>query len=160
MKGIILCLGAPNDDAGNLSRQALDRLQTVAAIYRSNPDLQIACTGGKGIHFNNTALPHYIYAHRYLLQQEIPAAAFTFTVDSANTAEDFRLSAPHIHTLQPEVLIVLTSDFHIPRARLLHNKYTGYPRTLFWPAPSGISAEEMAQLLAHEQRAIAAIEKS
>lgn len=59
MKRIILLLGAPNDDFGNLSKIALDRADCAFGIYSNNESIQLLCTGGCGKHFNTTNKPHF-----------------------------------------------------------------------------------------------------
>ena len=60
----------------------------------------------------------------------------------------------------PDMLIVITSDFHIRRAKLLHDRIINYPHTLFLPAKSNLSEKELLSLIEHEQDAIKAIEEN
>lgn len=46
MKQIVLTLGAPNDEQGNLSPMAVDRLECTLGLYLHNDDVKILCTGG------------------------------------------------------------------------------------------------------------------
>lgn len=48
MKQIVLTLGAPNDEQGNLSPMAVDRLECTLGLYLHNDDVKILCTGGFG----------------------------------------------------------------------------------------------------------------
>jgi len=154
MSGLILSLGAPNDNEGNLSLIAQDRLNAVLCLYKYNLEIKIVCTGGMGEHFNNSAYPHYYYSHQYLKEQGVPADALTTGVSSANTVEDFKLSRDLIFSLAPSVLIIVTSDFHIERVKILHAMFLNYPSTIFWGAPSSVSDGVFAQLMAHEKTAI------
>jgi uncharacterized SAM-binding protein YcdF (DUF218 family) len=155
MKGLILTLGAPNDTAGNLSQIALDRLNAVLQIFRYNPQFLVACTGGRGPHFNETIHPHYYYAQCYLQANGIPDTAFTNPVNSGNTIDDFVQARPLIYTMAPDILWVVTSDFHVERAKIIHQQKVNYPATIFWGAPSTIPAEQLQVLLTHEKSAIA-----
>lgn len=157
MKGLILSLGAPNDTAGNLSPIALDRLNAVLQIFRYNPQFLIACTGGKGPHFNETEHPHYHYSQCYLQAHGIPASALTNPVNSASTIDDFVQARALIYTMAPDILWVVTSDFHVPRAKIVQAQKVNYPNTIFWGAPSSMTAEELEVLHAHEQKAMAAL---
>lgn len=157
MKGLILSLGAPNDTAGNLSPIALDRLNAVLQIYRYNPQFLIACTGGKGPHFNEAAQPHYHYSQCYLQANGVPPSALTNPVNSVNTIDDFVQARPLIYTMAPDILWVVTSDFHVPRAKIIQAQKVNYPGTIFWGAPSSMGAEQLQALLAHEQKAIAGL---
>lgn len=155
MTGLILALGAPNDKDGNLSTIAQDRLNAVLHILRFNPDYQVLNTGGRGKHFNDTGLPHHYYSRRYLEARGVPAAAFAPTVDSASTLEDFSLSAPLIRAWQPSVLVVVSSDFHMERVKIIQKRLLDYPVVLFWGAASTVPAAELAALQAHEKKAVA-----
>ena len=48
MKQIVLTLGAPNDEQGNLSPMAVDRLECTLGLYLHNDGVKILCTGGFG----------------------------------------------------------------------------------------------------------------
>ncbi|MBS0031098.1 YdcF family protein [Chitinophaga sp. 22321] len=159
MKGLILSLGAPNDIAGNLSTMALDRLNAVLQIYRYNPQFVISCTGGKGEHFNEAAHPHYHYAQQYLLANGIPETALAEPVNSASTIDDFVQARPLIYRMAPELLWVVTSDFHVARAKIIQQERINYAATIFWGAPSTVPAEQLASLFAHEQKAIARLQQ-
>lgn len=45
MKQIVLTLGAPNDEQGNLSPMAVDRLECTLGLYLHNDGVKILCTG-------------------------------------------------------------------------------------------------------------------
>lgn len=79
---------------------------------------------------------------------------------STNTYEDFKISKEIIEKELPDMLIVITSDFHIRRAKLLHDRIINYPHTLFLPAKSNLSEKELLSLIEHEQDAIKAIEEN
>ena len=66
MKQIVLTLGAPNDEQGNLSPMAVDRLECTLGLYLHNDDVKILCTGGFGESFNTTNHPHAYYSKRFL----------------------------------------------------------------------------------------------
>ena len=44
MKQIVLTLGAPNDEQGNLSPMAVDRLECTLGLYLHNDGAMILCT--------------------------------------------------------------------------------------------------------------------
>ncbi|PSL43840.1 DUF218 domain-containing protein [Chitinophaga niastensis] len=154
VKGLILSLGAPNDLSGNLSLMAQERLNAVLNIYQYNTALQIACTGGIGKHFNETAHPHYYYSHLYLQKHGVPVSALATPVNSTNTIEDFTLSRELIYALSPAVLIIVTSDFHVERVKIIHGKFVNYPNTIFWGATTAVTDDVLHQLKQHEKKAI------
>ena len=116
---LLFTLGAPNDDDGNLSQIALDRLNCSLNIYNSNsnPNIKIVCTGGFGEHFNKTILPHAKHAQHYLINKRIPKESFAEIIESKNTFEDLTLAKPIIEKYKPVYIIIVTSDFHMPRTR-------------------------------------------
>ena len=63
MNKLIMVLGAPNDDNGQLSPIAIDRLYRAYDLATCYSTAKIICTGGKGEHFNNTTKPHYYYEY-------------------------------------------------------------------------------------------------
>ncbi|WP_343560614.1 YdcF family protein [Sphingobacterium sp.] len=151
---MILVLGAPNDAQGNLAQIAQDRLNCACNLYLRNPGFKIVCTGGFGAHFNTTDQPHYFYAHKFLIEKGVPKHALGDGILSANTVEDFKLSRALIMEQNPQILIVVTSDFHMQRAQLLYQRYIDYPKVVFVPAPSSLSKEELVPLIAHESAAV------
>lgn len=154
MKNILLVLGAPNDKKGNLSRIALDRLNYAFELYLYNKNMRFLCTGGFGEQFNTTSLPHAYYSKQYLLEKGVKEKDFLEFVLSSNTVEDFRLSKLIIEQEQPDLLWVVSSDFHMKRVKILHDLILHYPNTIFTPALSTLTAQELSPLLLHEKQAI------
>ena len=112
------------------------------------------CTGGFGDHFNTTDKPHHYYSMKYLVEKGIPEAAFLDAPLSSNTIEDFQLIKDLVITENPDVLTVITSDFHMKRAQILCNRIINYAKVIFIPAPSSLSKEELVPLIEHETSAI------
>ncbi|WP_104382283.1 YdcF family protein [Sphingobacterium sp. HMA12] len=154
MNNMIIVLGAPNDAQGNLSQIAHDRLHCAYNLYLANPGFKIVCTGGFGAHFNTADQPHYFYAHKFLRGKGVAENALMEGVLSTNTIADFELSKALVMDASPEILLVITSDFHMERARILYRQYIGYPKVVFIPAVSSLSEEQLAPLIAHESRAV------
>ena len=154
MNTIVLILGAPNDAMGNLSQIAKDRLDHACNFYQANPDVRLVCTGGFGAHFNNTERPHYFYSRKYLIDKGVPDTAILDGPLSTNTIEDFKLSKELISQLNPDILVVITSDFHMQRAGILYRRFSDRAKVLFMPAPSSLSKAELIPLVEHETRAV------
>ena len=159
IKNLILLLGAPNDEQGNLSVMALDRNECAFNFYCHNEGTTILCTGGMGEHFNRTEKPHGAYAQAYLMERGVAEKDLLPCVLSTNTDEDFMLSKEIIKKISPDLFIVITSDFHMKRAKLLQEKLIDYPNVLFIAAKSTVSPDELNLLLRHEQQAIRRILK-
>src|SRR5262245_38766452 len=120
---IIIVLGAPHDANGRLSPVAEARARTALRTYRADPSGRLLLTGGHGPHFNSGARPHFEYVAAFLHEQGLPADAIIGGVPSRNTIEDARLSAQRLADAPTSlVLKVVTSDFHIARARLVFER--------------------------------------
>ena len=147
MKQIVLTLGAPNDEQGNLSPMAVDRLECTLGLYLHNNDVKILCTGGFGESFNTTNHPHAYYSKRFLIERGVKESDFLEFALTTNTVEDFERE-------RPDLLLIVTSDFHMERVKLLHGLILNYPHTVFIPAKSSLSGEELAPLVLHEKFAV------
>lgn len=160
MRHIILILGAPNDQDGNLGQTAKDRLDCAFDIYHANENSLILCTGGFGSHFNTSANPHAYYAKNYLISKGVAKEAFLESPLSSNTVDDFRMTKSIILKINPTILFVITSDFHIKRAKILHDIIISFPRIAFIPARSSLSEKELEKLVLHEKIAIQELENN
>lgn len=89
MTNIIIILGAPNDDKGNLSAIAKDRLVCAYNFIIANPNFKVICTGGFGEHFNRTSKPHNYYAKQFLIEKGVQETTFLESPITSNTIEDF-----------------------------------------------------------------------
>jgi uncharacterized SAM-binding protein YcdF (DUF218 family) len=154
MNTLILTLCAPNDDDGNLSQIAMDRLNCVLSIYRQKPGVLIICTGGIGSHFNNTALPHAVYAQNYLLKHGVQKENLGQIIASTNTFEDLSFAKPVVEKIAPDHVVIVTSDFHMERVQLIHKKIDFYEARSFTSAASTVSSSELEKLMLHEKEAI------
>jgi len=159
MNKILLLLGSPNNENGELSQIAMDRINYTSNIYQSNKNIKRLCTGGFGEHFNITNLPHAYYAQKMLIEKGIHQDDLLPYILSSNTYEDFEMAKHTIENNAPDLLIVVTSDFHMERAILLHNILINYPRTLFLPAKSSLSKNVLLPLIDHEKNAIERLKK-
>ena len=158
MKTAIVVLGSPNDAQGNLLSIALERCRQALAEYGRHPAARIIPTGGRGAHFNTTELPHAHYVRRHLEAHGIPAQAFLECVESSSTIEDARLCRPVAERHGITNLIVVTSDFHVPRARFLFEREFPELTLAFSAARTDLPAEELARLHQHEERALARLQ--
>jgi len=156
----IVVLGSPNDAQGNLSAIAIERCRQALSEYRRTPGVKIIPTGGWGEHFNTTAQPHGHYVRKYLEAEGIPAEDILECVESASTIEDARLCRPVVERHGITGLIVVTSDFHVPRARFLFEREFPKFRLTFSGARTNLPADELARLKQHEERALAKLRQN
>lgn len=154
MNKIIMLLGSPNDNMGKLSQIAIDRNDCAFNIYKINKDIKMLCTGGFGKHFNNTNLPHAQYSKDYLISKGADENDFLPFILSSNTYEDLEMAKPVVEKENPDLLIVITSDFHIERVKLLYDRIIGYSKIIFISAMSTLSEEELQPIILHEKNAL------
>lgn len=157
--GLIVILGAPNDDAGQLSLMALGRVALGYQCYRERQAAgwRLLLTGGFGEHFNRTPLPHAAYLHQWLLAQGVPADDIVEFALSRHTGEDARLAQPIVERYGVRHLLVVTSDFHLARAAWIFRTVFPTYTLEFVGAPylPTCSPVEQARLIAHEARRLA-----
>lgn len=154
MKGIIIVLGAPNDNEGNLSDIALERCKQALKEYEKHNDYYILLTGGYGKHFNNTNKLHAYYTYSFLNKNGIPKDKFLEFVESSNTVEDIKLSKPVIKKYKPGDIIVITSDFHYNRAKFLFEKEMPDKKVDFSLSETNKKHSELEKLFEHEKKAL------
>lgn len=154
MNKIIILLGASNGVNGELSQMAIDRLKCAYSIYTCNSDTKILCTGGFGKHFNTTNIPHAEYLKQWLLSKGVSDKNFLPFVISSNTNEDIRGLNDAIKYASAYLLIVITSDFHMKRTKMLYETLVHYDNVIFVPAISSLTEDELHSRIIHEEQAI------
>ncbi|NRB50911.1 MAG: YdcF family protein [Saprospiraceae bacterium] len=153
-KKCIIVLGSPNDAEGNLSPIALSRLKVAKELYQAER-VFILCTGGFGPNFNVTKHPHALYAQHFLLANGVMSEDLLDSVLSANTVEDAVLSLKQLNDLGIEEVLVVTSDYHIPRVKFIFDKLFDNYQVFYHPADSQHLDESARQkLFSHEIRAL------
>lgn len=154
METILLLLGSPNNEKGVLSSIAMDRIEYAYRLYMDNEDMRFLCTGGFGEHFNTTDLPHAYYAKKALLAKGVKEEDFLSFVLSSNTYEDLEKAKQIIERESPDILFIVSSDFHMERVKILHRLVLNYSRTVFCAAKSSLAENELLPLVEHERHAI------
>ena len=149
MNSVIIVLGAPNDDQGNLSEIAQSRCQEALRIHKTQPQSKLLMTGGFG-EFNQTDMPHAYYSQRYLMSQGVPADTFTNIALSRFTFEDATLAKPIVEQHGFSQITLITSEFHMPRAKLIFSALFANYQLSYYAATSPVSPQKMQQLQAHE----------
>jgi len=154
MKKIIIPLGSPNDENGVLSQIACDRIDCAYNLYAHNDNIQILCTGGFGEHFNVTDKPHAHYAKQELIRKGVNEKDILPFALSSNTYDDFMKAKLIIQKHLPELLLIVTSDYHIARGKILYERIINYPNVVFVPAKSILPENELVPLIRHEEISI------
>jgi uncharacterized SAM-binding protein YcdF (DUF218 family) len=155
MKGIVILLGSSNDENGNLSGIAIERCEQAIREYRQHPGYKLLPTGGYGPHFNMTDKPHAFYAQQYLVAHGIPADDVLEFAASANTLEDARLSRPIVEKHGVEQVVVVTSDFHVPRVRYIFEREFHGIELTFSGCATHLPQAELEARKQHEEQALA-----
>lgn len=114
---IIIVLGSPNTDRGELMSVALERCAQAVQVFQVHPKARLLLTGGFGAHFNTTDRPHAHYLQQRLMSLGVPEEAFLPFALSRSTVEDATLSCPIAQAHGARHVIVVTSDYHEARAR-------------------------------------------
>lgn len=152
---LIVVLGSPNDERGTLSAIAKERLTLAAEEYSRRPSCGILVTGGFGPHFNRSALPHAEHARSFLLSLGVADGAFSDFALSSNTIEDALLALPIVERLRPERLVVITSEFHLDRARYIFDRVFSGLEIRYMGAPHDGPPAVLRELADNEARALA-----
>jgi uncharacterized SAM-binding protein YcdF (DUF218 family) len=157
--GVIIVLGSPNDEHGNLHSLALERCRRSLRLHRDNPGWPLLLTGGYGAHFNTTDRPHAFYLRRWLEENGVPPTAFLPIAESRNTLEDASLAKPILLATGALFALVVTSDFHADRARFVFEReFAGTGVTLGFVATETDESAcrlDLAALKRHEVAALA-----
>lgn len=155
IKGLVVYLGAPNDEKGKLSDISISRAEKTIQEYLAHENYKILCTGGFGDHFNTTEIAHGLYVRNFLIGKGVPDTnILEDVVLSNNTEEDALLLKPKVEEYGVTNLIVVSSDFHMKRVRGIFEKiFVGYDLT-FSEAETNLPEEEMKTLREHEERCL------
>ena len=154
MSCAIVVLGSPNDENGNLLPIAISRCEKALSEYIRMGECKILCTGGFGKHFNSTLLPHGKYVQNYLIDKGVPASAFLEIALSSFTLEDAKLSKPILLKNGIKHIILVTSEFHMERAKLVFNHVLPDSYFNYAKAETIASDVEFKRLTEHETNAI------
>ena len=103
-----------------------------------------------GAHFNTTSTPHSQYIKRYLISKRIPEAHFLPIVESRFTFEDATLSQRIIKGYGITSVILITSDFHLARAKFVFSGVFPTISFRYIAAMTPFSDEQLLELEKHE----------
>jgi len=154
MSCAIVILGSPNDKDGNLLHIAISRAEAALVEYKKMGDCKLLCTGGFGEQFNSTHIPHGQYLQEYLISKGVPPSSFIEIALSSFTLQDATLSKPILEQHSITRCILVTSDFHMERAKLVFNQVLPHLDFEYSEAETLVSEEELQKLIKHEMKAI------
>jgi uncharacterized SAM-binding protein YcdF (DUF218 family) len=153
---VVIYLGAENDALGTLSPTALARAQGAVETYRAIPGAKLLVTGGYGA-FNRAPLPHARYVVRHMLDLGVPEGDLLPIVESRHTVDDAALSREVLAPLDVHSICVVTSAFHVQRARLIFACFFDPARLSFVSTPGCLEGERLQRREAHEAASMALI---
>ncbi len=151
---VLLLLGSPNSDEGDLSPVAVAKCRVGLQLLEQHPEWQLLPTGGFGEHFNRTAVPHWRYVRTWLSERGVPATRLLDGVDSTNTLDDAVFTHHRVLALYGELpqVRVLTCAYHQARARWIFDRVFGDGAVEFVVAPDPEDDPALPALKAHEPR--------
>lgn len=122
IRGMIVVLGSPNSEDGELTSVGKERCELALKEYERRSDWKLLLTGGYGAHFNTTDQAHAAYAKEYLVKRDVPSQAIVEFAESSNTRQDASLSKPIVLKFGAPEIVVVTSDYHVDRARFIFER--------------------------------------
>ena len=151
MRGTIIVLGSQNDARGRLSAMGLSRVSKALEVFFKQPDHKLLLTGHFGWNFNRTKTPHSEYMKRFFLKHGVALTNILPSAKSTNTIEDLLLAKKIIDKHKLKDISLVTSKFHMPRAKLLASKIFGkHYRLQFIPAEDDFSLPLRILYVIHE----------
>lgn len=157
-KEVLIVLGSPNSPLGVLSDISKNRLEYCKTIFKEGN--LVLCTGGFGEQFNTSNRAHAIYAKEYLISKGLSEKDFLDVVLSSNTVDDAVKIKPIISKLENIKLIIITSDYHINRVKLIFDEILSDFKIKYIGVESNFKKEIFNSLVQHEDKAVAFILKN
>jgi len=157
-KRILIVLGSPNSHDGELSSIAKNRLDVCFKSFVT--DDKILCSGGWGEHFNTSKRSHAYHAKEYLLEKGILESCFLRPALSSNTVDDAVKIKEIVSDFKEPKLLVVTSDFHIERTKLIFNEILKEYTIEYLGALNNLLKQELKIIVEHEKKAIHKIIKN
>lgn len=111
----IVVLGAQVKADGSLSVQLQWRLDAAYEAWQANPCLIVTC-GGQG---SDEPAPEGEVMRNYLLSLGVPPEQVNADTESANTRQNLRNAAALLAGEGTQTVLIVTSDYHLPRAMAL-----------------------------------------
>lgn len=131
----VIVLGAQVLPTGEPSVQLRWRLDKALECYQKNPCYMVVC-GGQGA---NEPEPEGDVMRRALLADGVPPEHVISDPVSADTKQNIRNAWEILQSLGCEKPLIVTSDYHLPRAMAIARDYGLEPRGVGSPCRSGVS---------------------
>lgn len=154
-KEILIVLGSPNSPLGKLSDISKSRLDYCETIFTT--EKLILLTGGWGKHFNTANYSHATYAKEYLIKKGIKEHYFLEVALSKSTVDDAVKIKPIISKFENFKLIIITSSYHLERAKLVFKEILENDNIEFVGVEYNLEKEKFDLLAQHEKKAMNSI---
>jgi uncharacterized SAM-binding protein YcdF (DUF218 family) len=153
MPDLIIVLGH-FDATVHLTSTGRERLDLGFALLQARPSARITVSGCAVNQPRTAEVREYLRAHG------VAAQALAPLIDSHNTAEDAFLTEPLVHEYGIERLLLVTSDYHLQRARYIFEQV--FPTLQIEPhgAPHHAAEQELHELRQHEAEALQALQRT
>jgi uncharacterized SAM-binding protein YcdF (DUF218 family) len=152
MPDLIIVLGH-FDDTPHLTPTGRERLDLGLALLQSRADALLSVTGCAPNRPRTAEVLAYLHAH------DVSDARLAPLIDSHNTAEDAFLIEPIVQALHVRRLLLVTSDYHLARARYIFERV--FPALQIEPhgAPHPATELERRWLRQHEAEALQSLRR-
>ena len=111
----IVVLGAQVRADGSLSLQLEWRLEAAYEAWEKHPALIVTC-GAQG---SNEPAPEAYVMRDYLMGKGVPEEMILTDAESFNTRQNIRHAAELLRGHDVDTVLIVTSDYHLPRAMAL-----------------------------------------
>lgn len=147
---LLIVLGSTNDRWGHISPIGLGRLSKGLELIEALPHLKLLLTGGFSKGEKISEYPYAHYARQFMLSKGVTADRILALALSRDTIEDAKLALAVIKDQPFDEYIIVTSDFHMDRAKYIFEKVF-YGRALsFVAAQYECDTPELQTLTEHE----------
>jgi uncharacterized SAM-binding protein YcdF (DUF218 family) len=124
-------------------------------MCRRSSATRLVLAGGFGAQFNTTSVPHWKHCENWIAQRfGLAQNPVVGCLESRHTYEDVLLLRQLVRFLEPETVLVVTSDFHVERARFLLDVVLP-EASIRAVGHDGLRAGEWERFLRHEENALA-----
>lgn len=154
-KTLIIVLGNENSEFGVLSETSTLRVCKVIEVLQRDPASDFLCTGAYGEGFNRSSTPHGRLMAEAIAAGGISMSRCAGVTNSSNTVEDAVACAAYASRY--DRFVIITSAFHLERAKYLFNRILIGKMIEFEvadPANDGLPAK-----IAHEQKLLADLKR-
>eukprot|EP00435_Cladocopium_sp_Y103_P021600 s1196_g5.t1 len=164
---VLLPLGSTNDHQGVADGEVWHRAKKTVSLWKSlksaGSDVQILMSGGADTSrfFNPLETSHWRFVREVLLQLGVPSEELPDGLEALHTVDEALLSRAHCAAMEATVdtvdLLVITSEFHVARARHLFNvAFRDVPNVevLVLAVPNACDGEKLEAYLKKETETI------